>query len=192
MQGGKTMGSGKTAASVQAGWPGLQVGVLHGIAPRIDLGGRFSFNYGFEGLVNFVVPGFKLQGVMRGALLERGKLNLGVEFAPGPLFYFGQTASHFGTTVGLTLPVSLVAGIQVGSAIMLNFPLEMPMFVTFGSNGGLFFPVLVGAGVEYFIDSNLAATFKVRMGPTVDTRESRRRNNAYFTLETMIGVEYRL
>lgn len=193
MQSGKTLGAGALAISAQAGWPGLQLAVLKGVTPKVDFGGRFSFNYGFEGLVNFVVPGFKLQGLVRAALLERGKLNLGLEFAPGPLFYFGQTPSHYGTTVGLTLPFSLVAGIPVGSAIMLNFPLDIPMFVTFGGSGGLYFPVLVGAGVEYFIDSHLAATFKVRMGPTIDTRDNRRGNtSAYFTLETMIGVQYRL
>lgn len=194
MLAGRSVGKGATVVSVQAGWPGLHIGALHGIADKVDVGGRVSFNYGFEGMVNYVVPGVKLQGVVRAALLERDRFNFGLEFAPGPLFYFGTTAGGVaGTTVGLALPFSFSVGIPVGSAILLHFPIEIPMFVTFGSAGGLFFPVLVGGGVEYFIDRSLAATFKLRMGPTVDTNDYRRRGSAaYFTLETMIGIEYRL
>lgn len=193
MQGGRTLGTGETAAAVQAGWPGLHITALHGVTPKLDLGGKFSLNYGFEGLVNYVVPGFKLQGMVRANLLDRGRFNLGLEFAPGPMFYFGNSPAYYGTTVGLALPFSFVIGVPVGSAIMLNFPLEIPMFVTFGPAGGLYFPVLLGGGVEYFIDKSLAATFKMRMGPTIDTNDFRRRGSpAYFTLEAMIGVEYRL
>ncbi|MFL5322153.1 MAG: hypothetical protein ACJ790_21025, partial [Myxococcaceae bacterium] len=111
MQAGRTVGSGTTAVSVVAGWPGLSAGVLYGATDRVDIGVRLSFNYGFEGMVNFVEPGMKMQGVVRVALLDKQKFNLGLEFAPGPLFYFNNP-NYFGpsTIVGLALPFSLTVG----------------------------------------------------------------------------------
>lgn len=194
MLAGRTIGEGQTALSVQAGWPGLTAGLLYGATNRVDVGVRFSFNYGFEGMVNFVEPGVKLQGVVRLSLVEKSKFNLGLEFAPGPLIYFSNYY-YYGpsTIVGLALPFSLQLGVPVGSAIMLHGALDFPMFATFGSYGRLWFPILIGGGVEYFIDKSLAATFNVRMGPSIDTSDySRRGNNAWFDLQALIGIEYRL
>ncbi|MHB8875411.1 MAG: hypothetical protein ACYC8T_17135, partial [Myxococcaceae bacterium] len=109
---GQTVGTNETVISGAMGWPGISATLLQGVSPKIDIGGRFTFNYGFEGIVTRVTPGLKLQGVLRVAVAETDKLNFGVNFAPGPLFYFetGQTL------VGLTLPVGFVVGIPAGSA----------------------------------------------------------------------------
>lgn len=185
---GQTMGQGGTALMGQVGWPGVSLGLLHGATSRFDIGGKLSFNYGREGIVTSVVPGLKLQAWVRLMLLQTSRLNLGLTFAPGPFFYFYERF----TDVGLTLPIALTVGIPVGSALMLNVGLDIPFYVIFGAGGGAVVPVLLGGGLEYFIDRNLAVNFNVRMGPSVGTySDFGVRGRARFTLEALLGVAYR-
>ncbi len=185
---GQTVGNG-TALVGQVGWPGLSLGLLHGATNKFDIGGKLSFNYGREGIVTSVVPGLKLQAWMRLMLLESSRVNLGLSFAPGPFFYFYNNY----TDVGLSLPIALTVGIPVGSALMLNVGMDIPFYVIFGSGGGPVFPILLGGGLEYFVDRNLAVTFNVRMGPSIFPYDDfRYRGRARFTLEAMFGIAYRL
>jgi hypothetical protein len=185
---GDTVGAHQNVLSAQIGWPGISLGVLHGATPRFDIGGKFTFNYGQEGIVEIVEPGIKLQAWVRLMLARTPQATLALVFQPGPLFYFHDT----GTDVGLALPVSLVAGIPVGSAIMLNLALDVPFHVYFGTGGGPVFPLLVGGGLEYFIDRSLEVNFNVRMGPSIFPDSGRRRHSeAYFTLEALMGVAWR-
>jgi hypothetical protein len=190
---GETVGQGGNALVGQVGWPGLSLGMLHGATSRFDIGGKLSFNYGREGIVTQVVPGLKLQAWMRLMLVESSKVNVGLTFAPGPFFYFFNGY----TDVGLALPIALTIGIPVGSALMLNIGLDAPFYVTFGSGGGPVVPLLVGGGLEYFIDRQLAFTFNVRMGPSLGAYnygvyDIRYRGQAAFTLDATVGVAYRL
>jgi hypothetical protein len=185
---GQTVGNG-TALVGQVGWPGLSLGLLHGATNKFDIGGKLSFNYGREGIVTSVVPGLKLQAWMRLMLLESSRVNLGLSFAPGPFFYFYNSY----TDVGLSLPIALTVGIPVGSALMLNVGMDIPFYVIFGSGGGPVFPILLGGGLEYFVDRNLAVTFNVRMGPSIFPYDDfRYRGRARFTMEAMFGIAYRL
>ncbi len=185
---GQTMGQGGTALVGQVGWPGVSLGLLHGATSRFDLGGKLSFNYGREGIVTSVVPGLKLQAWVRLMLLQSAKVNLGLSFAPGPLFYFYESF----TDVGLSLPIALTVGIPVGSALMLNVGLDIPFYVIFGTGGGAVVPILLGGGLEYFIDRNHAVNFNVRMGPSVGTYgDFGGRGRARFTLEALLGIAYR-
>lgn len=185
---GQTVGNG-TALVGQVGWPGLSLGLLHGATNKFDIGGKLSFNYGREGIVTSVVPGLKLQAWLRLMLLESSRVNLGLSFAPGPFFYFYNSY----TDVGLSLPIALTVGIPVGSALMLNVGMDIPFYVIFGSGGGPVFPILLGGGLEYFVDRNLAVTFNVRMGPSIFPYEDfRYRGRARFTMEAMFGIAYRL
>jgi hypothetical protein len=183
-----TVGANQNALVAQIGWPGVSLGLLHGGTSRFDIGGRFTFNWGQEGLVEIVEPGIKLQAWMRLMLARTSKVSLALTFQPGPLFYF-----HDGSTdVGMALPVALVAGIPVGSAIMLNVGLDVPFHVYFGTGGGPVFPLLVGGGLEYFLDRSIQVNFNVRMGPSVIPDSGRRgRSDAYFTLESLLGVAWR-
>jgi hypothetical protein len=185
---GDTVGAGQNVLSAQIGWPGVSVGLLHGATPKFDIGGKFTFNWGQEGIVQIVEPGIKLQAWVRLMLARMPQASLALVFQPGPIFYFHDSF----TQVGLALPVSLVAGIPVGSAIMLNLGLDVPFHVYFGSGGGPVFPLLVGGGLEYFIDRNLQVNFNVRMGPSLYPDQGRRgRNHADFTLEALMGVGWR-
>ncbi|MBI3180784.1 MAG: hypothetical protein HYZ28_01435 [Myxococcales bacterium] len=161
---GKTVGDRDTAFHAAAGWPGLQLSLLHGANPRFDLGGRLSLNYGYEGIVTRVVPGLKLQGVFRLTLLDRARVNLGAELAPGPFFYFWTG----GTDVGMALPVSLTLGLLAGHSVMLHLVLDLPTFVVFGTTGRVVPVILFGGGLEYAIDPKLAVTVDLRAGPAID------------------------
>jgi len=181
---GQTMGQGGTALVGQVGWPGVSLGLLHGAAQRFDIGGKLTFNYGREGIITSVVPGLKLQAWVRLMLLQTSRVNLGLTFAPGPFFYFYERF----TDVGLSLPIALTVGIPVGSALMLNVGLDIPFYVIFGTGGGVVVPVLLGGGLEYFVDRNLAVNFNVRMGPSVGSYIGGR---ARFTLEALLGIAYK-
>ena len=182
---GKTAGSGRTVILSQVGWPGVSATVIHGVASRMDLGGKFTFNYGEEGLVTQVVPGIRLQGVARLTFFDNGGLNFGMQFEPGAVVYFTSPQ----TTAGVVLPVGLRLGIPLGDAFLLSFGLDAPVFRIFGVNGGWIFPILFGAGLEYFVGANLAATLSFRAGPSVDTRGFSPVSN--FALEALFGVAYR-
>jgi hypothetical protein len=186
---GRTVGQGNTAFVGQVGWPGISASLLHGGTDRFDIGGRFGFNWGVQRMVEFVEPGISLSVLTKLNLIDTGRFNLGMTFEPGPFFIFGD----FGNDVGMDLPIGLQVGIPVGNALMLHGGVDLPLFVTFGDNGGLWVPVLFGGGLEYFIDRSLAVTFKVRMGPTFSPYENRGGNTVtYFALESMIGLAVRL
>lgn len=151
----------------------------------MDLGVKLTFNYGEEGIVSQIVPGIKAQAVARLSFFDNGKLNFGMQFAPGPLLYF----TSFERTAGLTLPVGLRFGISFSQTFLLSFALDAPVFRTFGAAGGWVFPFLLGSGLEYFVAPNLAATLNVGAGPSVDTRGFRPVSNLVF--EGLFGIAYR-
>ncbi|HEY0095048.1 MAG TPA: hypothetical protein VGB96_12015 [Archangium sp.] len=184
---GQTLGQGNALVG-QVGWPGLSLGLLHGATSRFDIGGKLTFNYGREGLVTSVVPGLKLQAWLRLMLLQTSRLNFGLTFAPGPFFYFHERY----TDVGLSLPIAFTVGIPVGSALMINVGLDIPFYVIFGEGGGAVVPMLLGGGLEYFLDRSLAVTFNVRVGPSVGSYvgfDGRGRDRV--TLEALLGIAYK-
>jgi len=179
---GETVGSGRTAFHGQVGWPGLSGTLLHGVNDKVDIGGRFTFNYGQEGIVSSVVPGLKLQGLMKFQLAQ-AKVNFGLMLEPGVFFYF-----HRGDTdIGMTLPVKFLVGIPASSALMINAGMDIPFQVYFGQGSTAVIPILFGGGLEYFVDQSLGVTFNLRMGPSIVTRGG----NVEFTLESLVGVAYR-
>src|ERR1700737_3001007 len=122
---GKTVGMNENAIHLQAGWPGISATLLHGSTSKLDFGGIFSFNYGYEGDVQWTWPGIKLQGLIRATLADSGSYNLGVHFAPGLFFYFHDNY----TTVGVPLPVGLAIGFPATSAVNIALNIDVPMFV---------------------------------------------------------------
>lgn len=162
--GGRTAGAGANVVEGGLGWPGLYASFSRGVLGNLDLGVRVSFNYGFEGLVTRVLPGAKLQGLVKFRLMDSGPVSFGLTFEPGPLF----AVDRFGNgVVGFAIPLGAKLGVSVSSAITLGFSFDVPFWVQFGGGGGANVPLLPGLGLEYFLKSELAAFFKTRMGPTI-------------------------
>lgn len=162
--GALTAGEGGNVIEGGLGWPGLSGSFSHGVAKHFDLGVRISFNYGLEGLVTRVLPGAKLQGLVKFRVFEANALSFGITFEPGPLF----AVDRFGNgLIGFALPLGFKFGVAVSSAITLGFSFDVPLWVQFGGGGGVNVPLLPGLGLEYFIKSELLVFFKTRMGPTV-------------------------
>jgi hypothetical protein len=162
---GKSLAGG-TVVHGQVGFPGLSIALLTSVGENLDAGGRISFLYAYEGITRLErTPGIKLQGVFRLQLLDREKFNFGLRFSPGIFFYSFPYPGW--TETGLALPVDLVLGIALAPPLMLNVGVDVPMFVAFGPVGGLAVPVLIGAGVEYALDRQLALTMNLRVGPSV-------------------------
>jgi hypothetical protein len=181
---GLTVGSGSNVVAGQLGFPGLWLTYLHGATDQLDFGARLTaINYGFESRTSDIVPGMKLQLVARVGLVNQDRFNLGFEFAPGPLVYFRS----FDTEWGLTLPLKLQMGLGVGSAMMLNFGIDFPLFVIFTGDSALYLPILFGGGIEYFIDQRLALSFNLRMGPSIGTGDG----TTAFAMDALIGVAYK-
>lgn len=184
----QTVGAGSTALGVQVGFPGLTINVLHGLQSGFDLGGRVSLNYSYEGMVRLLHPGVKAEVIGRVKLMEGQRLGLGVTFGAGFLSTFAPGVTVF----GMSLPVGLVAGIPIGSALMVNLGVDLPLFVTFGTFGGLTAPILAGAGLEYFIDRSLLISFNTRMGPALNPTVLRVSTPAEFAFQAQLGVALKL
>lgn len=181
--GPRTVGTGANAIEAGAGFPGLSVSYLRGITPTFDLGARVAFTYGLEGLITRVLPGAKLQGLVKWRLVDVNALSVGLTFEPGPLF----AVDRFGNgVVGFALPLGVRLGVAVSSAITLGFSFDVPLWIQFGPFAGLNVPFLPGLGLEYFIKSELVAFFRARMGPTI-----RPFGLLELTLDAALGVGYR-
>jgi opacity protein-like surface antigen len=191
---GQTVGAGATVVDTQFGYPGISFGLLHGVNEGLDLGAAVDLNYSLEGSAQSLAPGFKLQGLLRVCFVDTPQLNFGLQFAPGPFFAFfhggrygSVELSNPDTFAGFSLPVSLVVGIPIGSAMMLNAGIDVPFFLYFGPGAGAVVPILAGAGLEYFVSQHLSLSFNTRVGPTLAPY-----NYAYVSFEGLLGVAYRL
>ena len=163
---GRTVGTGSDVFHLEAGWPGLTVSYLHGAADRFDLGLRLSLNYGYEGYPRLSgTPGVKLQAALRVGLFDAGKLGLALSFSPGILYY----AFPGSTTVGFTMPLALGLNLAVSDALNLGAGLDVPLWITFGPLSSVTVPLLFGVGLEYFLDRNFALTFRMRVGPAINS-----------------------
>lgn len=185
---GQGVGSDASVLVAEVGFPGLTLAYLRGLNSKVDIGGRFFFNYAVENLITAIYPGVKAEVFARVQLIDTAKLALGLELGAGAFGYFAS----WNSIAGVSLPVGLQLGIPVGSALMINAGLEMPLYVVFGTTGGLTLPILIGAGVEYFIDRRLAATFHTRIGPSVNNTGFRFGSRGDLAFEAQFGVAYRL
>lgn len=180
--GGKVLGSGD-AILAQFGWPGLSVTYLHGLGNRLDMGGRFTFNYGFEGVPQ-IDPGIKLAGVLRLELLDNGKVSFALQVDPGLAFYF-RDQFH----MGINMPVAALVGIAVGDAINVHLGMDVPMAIFVTPTTYFSLPLLFGGGVEYRVDSHLSLTLDLRFGPDIFIHEHY--SETLFNFRTLMGVGYR-
>jgi hypothetical protein len=178
----QTVGDGANVLRGQVGWPGIWLDYIHGIDPTFDIGGRFGFNYGFQGEVGTGSGqvGLIFQLLLRKQFIELAGFKLAATFNPGFLIYFPSG----GSISGITFPIGAQMGFPINEKLVANASLEFPMYLTF-SPSNFFFPIMFGGGVEYSLQPDLALTFKLAMGPTIGP-------STEFTLNALIGVAYKL
>jgi hypothetical protein len=186
--GGDPLPTGTSLLHAQFGWPGITATFLTGAMPKASFGGRFTFNYGLEGQVGGITLGLEFQGLVRIGLADTGRVNFGLEFAPGVALYFPGAAGGAYTQVGMKLPVSFVLGLPLNDALALHVALELPMLVTFSGYSTFYLPIYMGGGLEYALDRNLYLTVALRMGPMIDVRL----NRPAFGMEGLFGLAFRI
>jgi len=78
----------------EGGYPGVFVEYVGGMSPKFDLGGKLTFNYGFEGDIHKYAPGIKLQALLLFVLPQIGPITPSVRVDPGLFtYFFGQQPS---------------------------------------------------------------------------------------------------
>ena len=183
---GQTLGTGGGMVWGQFGWPGISADLAYGVSPTLDLGGRFSFNYGEEGITDTGVLGLRFQFTLRTQLVKKPKFDLALRFDPGLLLYFPSNT----TVVGMTFPVGLEFGFPITPVLRANGSFDLPFWITFNTSPVTgYIPILFGGGVEYLLQHDLALTARLKMGPTIATGS--RTRNAFFTLYFLVGFAYR-
>ena len=183
---GQTLGSGGRMVWGQFGWPGISADLAYGVSPTLDLGGRFGFNYGEEGITDTGVLGLRFQFTLRAQLVRQAKFDLALRFDPGLLLYFPSNT----TVVGMTFPLGLEFGFPITPVLRANGSFDLPFWITFNTTPVTgYIPILFGGGVEYLLQHDLALTARLKMGPTIATGS--RTRNAFFTLYFLVGFAYR-
>lgn len=181
---GETVGAGQNVLRGQVGFPGLWGDFIHGLDSTTEIGGRLKLNYGVEGIVDLTHFEMAAQFLARKQFVDTGKVKFALRFDPGILFWTG-----FGTTTfGITFPIEAQVGFPIDDKVTLNGSFALPMWVTFGDFSAFYFPIMFGGGVEYKLQSNLALTFKLAMGPTIGTNGF----GTHFTLDALFGVAWRM
>jgi hypothetical protein len=188
LESGKTVGAGNTVFWGQVGYPGIWAELIHGVEPTLEIGGKFAFNYGFEGILDLGVLGLDFQFLLRKQFFEDGTMRIAGRFDPGLLLYFPSRA----TVVGFTFPVGVEFGFPVSPEVSLNASFALPMYVSFFNGGaGFVIPILFGGGAEYLLEKNVALTFKLALGPSIATSGGYAGATAYFTLYALFGAAYK-
>jgi hypothetical protein len=186
---GSAVGPAHLALQFQAGWPDLSLAGNYGINEKLDVGARLAFAYGADGSLGFgpgVVPGFRIQVGARYTLVDTGTIRVGASFTPG----FGLDALPGAPTARILLPLGLTVGIAASEAMAFHVGLDLPIYVTPGTFGGLTLPILVGGGVEYHVDQALALTAQARIGPAIEL--TRPGAPARLALDVLAGLAYRI
>ena len=196
--GARTAGQSGNLVEGGIGWPGIHLSFLRGLSPNLDLGARVALNYSYEGSVQTALTGFKVQFLLHYKLFERDQVSVALRFEPGPLFYFLPSNGCFFDNVGnricptnvasgFSFPIGIRLGLVASSAVNVGVIFEVPIWLNFGRVSTVQLPVLFGAGVEYFVRSNLLLYFSAKMGPTLYTGGA----PAVFTLDVALGVGFR-
>ena len=184
--GARTAGLNANQLEAAAGWPGVEFQYTHGLLSNLDLGVRASVLYGFQGLVNQPASaGIGIQAVLKVKFYDHDRLSLGATFMPGPIFAF---PAYQPTDAAFALPVELKLGLIASSALNVGLAIGVPLWLWFGPGHGVVVPITVGGGAEYFVKSDLAVFFDLRMGPTIFGNGSQ----ATLTFDAKVGVAWHL
>jgi|CXWL01.1.fsa_nt_gi hypothetical protein len=162
---GRTVGEGVFVVHPEVGYPGISGTFVYGTSNRVDVGGRFGFDYGSKYGVG-IAPGLLMQGLVKLHLGQKGKLSVALMTQPGLGFYFGDPV-----VMAILFPIYLQMGIHATEAfaIVIGADLEMGIGIILGGTGGVGFamPIGFGPGFEYKVDDSLALTMNMRFGPSI-------------------------
>jgi hypothetical protein len=185
---GQTIGDGNSVVRGQIGWPGIFADYIHGLSSTFDIGGRFGFDWGGYGggFQSGFGVGLDFQLLLRIQAFDIGGYKGAFTFNPGFILSFPSG----GAQAGITFPIGAQIGFPINDKFVVNASLELPFFVTFGngSGGAFFIPILLGGGVEYQFQPNLAFTGKLALGPSIGTNGF----GTVFDLQFLAGVAYKL
>jgi opacity protein-like surface antigen len=181
----RTVGTGRSVVTAEAGWPGIAAQYLYGLDAATDIGGRVAFNYGF---VNTTIGqvGVDLQVPVRRFLTTSGAFDIEAHASPGLTFY----GNHGEPIFGIGGPIGLLAAYHVDPRFTVDVAGEVPILLSLSNPTGLFFGPLVGAGAEYQLEKNLSLTAKVRVGPEFAVGSGG--SGSQFAFQTIAGVAYAL
>jgi hypothetical protein len=170
---GDTLRSGDNMLYGEVGWPDLALGFQHGMSDKVDLGFRFSFDYGAE-YQTFTALGMGMRVPIRIGIVKRPKFSFLLHIDPGIKFdSFGGRCGFNGSAYcgallfGLWFPFGLEFGIHVTPEATIQFGMEIPFYVnlTNGVYGQI--PILFGPGFEYHVDDHLGFGFNTKFGPSI-------------------------
>jgi len=183
VQSAETVGPGANVGVFQAGFPGVDLMLIHGLDQTTDVNAHVGLNYAFEGLTSNSRFEFTAQvGIRKELLTFGGNVKMSGRFDPGIII--AASPGQF----GLKIPLGLELGIPLSSVMIINASFDLPLYFTFGDFNAFYIPLLFGGGVEYLIQPNLAITGKVKVGPTFVTNGG----GTNFTLYVLAGVAYKL
>jgi hypothetical protein len=178
-----TVGAGANVFAAAVGYPGLDLRLIHGLDSTTDVNARVGFNYAFEGLTQGTRFEFTAQVGIRKELVPVGShMKLSGRFDPGIII--AASPGQF----GLKIPFGLELGIPLNQQLILNASIDLPLFFTFGDVNAFYIPLLFGVGGEYLLQSNLAVTAKLKLGPTWGTGDA---SGSAFTLYALVGAAYK-
>jgi hypothetical protein len=173
---GDTVESGGNMLYGEFGWPDVAIGFQHGMSDKVDLGFRFSFDYGFDYTTNTAL-GLGMRVPIRISPVKGGRFSFMIHFDPGikfDSFGSGRVCGPFGCGLrggpllfGLWFPFGLEFGIHFNREATLSFGMEAPFYVnlTNGVYGAI--PLLFGPGFEYQIDNRIGIGLNTKFGPTI-------------------------
>jgi hypothetical protein len=181
---GQTVGAGNSVVRGQVGFPGIWGDYIYGLSSTFDIGGRFGFDWGGYGGATYagVGVGLDFQLLLRMQVFEISGYKVAFTFNPGFIVSFPTGGSQ----AGITFPIGAQIGFPVNDKLVFNGSLELPFFVTFGTGSAFFVPILVGGGVEYKFQPNLAFTGKIALGPSIGTGGA----GTVFDIQILAGVAY--
>lgn len=182
---GRTAGENATVLQAEAGWPGIGFTWLHGIDQQSDVGLHLGFNYGLEGTTN-TTAGVNVAVPYRRALGRIGGAAFAFEMQPGVSLY----GNHGGVLFGVGGPIGVVAGFHVSPQLTLDVAGDAAVLWSFSNPAGFLFGPQLGGGFEYLLETDLAVTGRVRVGPVFAFDTAGHGSQTGF--QTLLGLAWNL
>jgi hypothetical protein len=198
---GDTLHGGDNMLYGEVGWPSLDLGFQHGMSEKVDLGFKFSLNYGAD-YTTVTHLGMGMRVPIRIAPVKRPRFSFLLHFDPGIKFdsfggaYVGYWGGRYGGVYGggllfgIQIPFGLEFGIHLTREATLQFGMEMPIYINLTNYVYGNIPILFGPGFEYQIDNHMAIGLNTKFGPSIIAVDGY--SGAAFGFITQLYFAYRL